>query len=128
MRKGMSLMLQAAFVILLLSVSVTLVVTRFTTPTLAKHGLKQAEIAAERIADAVNALSSIEKGYIEHNLTAPWDLRIYIKEGVKYINVSHELYSAEARILGNVYSDTLSDVEVVGLTKEPGEYVKMEKV
>lgn len=127
MRKGLGLLFQAAFAVLFLSVAITIVVPRFTQPTIAAHGAKQAEIAAERLADAISAMSSMQAGIVEHNITGPWDIRIYKKNGLSYISVSYDTYSAEAKIIGSVSLDSLPNVQTVKIIKKPGEDVKVEK-
>ena len=128
MRKGLTLMFQAAFVVLFLTVIITVLVPRLAAPTIEAHGNKQAEIAAERLSDAINAMSSMDEGQVEHNITGPWDIKVYSKEGMKYVNVSHEGYSAEAKIIGNVRLGDLPDVGVAKISKKLGEDVKVEKV
>ena len=128
MKKGLGLLFQAIMVILFLSIAITLIVPRFTQPTIVAHGTKQAEIVAERLADAINAMSSMEEGFIEHNINGPWNIEVYSKKGAMHVRVSYDVYSAESEIIGNVDSADLSGVEIVKITKESGEKVKVEKL
>lgn len=127
-KKGaVSWVIQVIFTLALIILTLTLVpkIILFAT---GMHSEIKAYMLGQFIASGVNALSTADKGLMEKELDAEWDIEIYKKVGAMlgesyWVNVSHGNVSKQLPILGWVKEATLPGVNNISIIKEPGEPV-----
>ncbi|MBU0530432.1 MAG: hypothetical protein KKC05_02060, partial [Nanoarchaeota archaeon] len=102
------------FFLVVALVLIIFLMSRIYSPTFEGHGDVQASLISQQITTSINSLSTMEKGAVDINFEAEWDIDIYKRSGVictyvpltsdcgYFVKVSHDSFSSENRLIGDI--------------------------
>lgn len=126
MKGDVPLTVQVIFAGLVVIVVLYFVWQDVIVPSVRTYGNEHAQLTAQSIATAVNALSREEEGTFYRDLGLAWDISVFHDDGSAYISVSHGKFkSGDIILLYNVDDFTASGTGSIYVIKEPGKKARL---